>query len=63
MLINILFSVLELLVNGVEEWTRGIGASHGPFEILDIVGLKTAHDIVLMYVKIFSILASYNFKA
>lgn len=70
MLIPFLFSAMDLVVNGVsdvksidEAWTRGTGAPHGPFEILDIVGLKTAHDIVLMYVKIPSFLAPYNFKA
>ena len=69
MLIPLLFSGLDLLVNGISDvesidtaWKRGTGAPKGPFEILDIVGLKTAYDIVLMYVKIPKFLAPYNFK-
>ena len=69
MLIPLLFSGLDLLVNGISDvesidtaWKRGTGAPKGPFEILDTVGLKTAYDIVLMYVKIPKFLAPYNFK-
>ena len=69
MLIPLLFSGLDLLVNGISDvesidkaWTLGTGAPKGPFQILDTVGLKTAHEIVLMYVKIPSFLAPYNFK-
>ena len=69
MLIPFLFSGLDLLVNGISDiesidkaWTLGTGAPKGPFQILDTVGLKTAHEIVLMYVKIPSFLAPYNFK-
>ena len=69
MLIPFLFSGLDLLVNGISDiesidkaWTLGTGAPKGPFQILDTVGLNTAHEIVLMYVKIPSFLAPYNFK-
>lgn len=69
MLIPFLFSGLDLYVNGIstpeyidEAWKRGTGAPEGPFEILDVVGLKTALEIVNMYVKVPSFLAPYNFK-
>lgn len=69
MLIPLLFSGLDLLVNGISDvesidkaWAIGTGSPKGPFQILDTVGLKTAHEIVLMYVKIPSFLAPYNFK-
>lgn len=69
MLILLLFSALDLLVNEISDvksidtaWKRGTGSPKGPFEILDTVGLKTAYDIVLMYVKIPKFLAPYNFK-
>ena len=69
MLIPFLFSGLDLLVNGISDvesidkaWTLGTGSPKGPFQILDTVGLKTAHEIVLMYVKIPTFLAPYNFK-
>lgn len=69
MLIPFLFSGLDLLVNGISDvesidkaWTLGTGSPKGPFQILDTVGIKTAYEIVLMYVKIPSFLAPYNFK-
>lgn len=69
MLIPFLFSALDLVVNEISDpasidtaWTIGTGAPEGPFKILDTVGLKTAYDIVEMYVKIPSFLAPYNFK-
>lgn len=69
MLIPLLFSGLDLYVNGVSDpesidkaWTLGTGAPKGPFQILDTVGLNTAYNIVLMYVKVPSFLAPYNFK-
>lgn len=69
MLIPFLFAGLDLYVNGISDvksidiaWKKGTGAPRGPFEILDIVGLKTAYNIVLMYVKIPSFLVPYNFK-
>ncbi len=69
MLVPLLFSGMDLLVNGVSDpesidkaWTLGTGAPKGPFQILDTVGLQTAYNIVQMYVKIPSFLAPYNFK-
>lgn len=69
MLVPFLFAGLDLYVNGISDpesidiaWTRGTGAPHGPFRILDTVGLRTAYNIVLMYVKVPSFLAPYNFK-
>ena len=69
MLIPLLFSGLDLYVNGVSDfesidkaWLLGTGAPKGPFQILDTVGLETAYKIVEMYLKIPSFLAPYNFK-
>ena len=69
MLVPLLFSGMDLYVNGVSDpesidkaWMLGTGAPKGPFRILDTVGLKTAYNIVMMYVKIPSFLAPYNFK-
>ena len=69
MIVPLLFSGMDLYVNGISDpesidkaWTLGTGAPKGPFQILDTVGLKTAYNIVLMYVKIPSFLAPYNFK-
>lgn len=69
MLIPFLFSALDLLATEVSDaesidkaWTLGTGAPKGPFQILDVVGLKTAYNIVFMYVKIPSFIAPYHFK-
>ena len=69
MLIPLLFSGMDLYVNGISDpesidkaWTLGTGSPKGPFQILDTVGLTTAYNIVQMYVKIPSFLAPYNFK-
>ena len=69
MLVPLLFSGMDLYVNGISDpesidkaWTLGTGAPKGPFQILDTVRLTTAYNIVLMYVKIPSFLAPYNFK-
>lgn len=69
MLVPLLFSAMDLYVNGISEpesidkaWTIGTGAPKGPFLILDTVGLTTAYNIVLNYVKLPSFLAPYNFK-
>ena len=69
MLVPLLFSGMDLFVNGVSDpesidkaWTLGTGAPKGPFQILDTVGLTTAYNIVKMYLKIPSFLAPYNFK-
>lgn len=69
MLVPLLFSGMDLYVNGVSDpqsidkaWELGTGAPKGPFRILDTVGLTTAHNIVKMYLKVPSFLAPYNFK-
>ncbi len=69
MLVPLLFSGLDLWVNGISDpesidraWTLGTGAPKGPFRILDTVGLTTAYNIVQMYVKIPPFLAPYNFR-
>lgn len=69
MLVPFLFSAMDLYVNGVSDpesidraWTLGTGAPKGPFQILDTVGLTTAHNIVKQYVKIPRFLAPYNFR-
>lgn len=69
MLVPLLFSGMDLYVNGVSDpesidkaWTLGTGAPKGPFKILDTVGLTTAYNIVKNYLKIPSFLAPYNFK-
>lgn len=69
MLVPMLFSAMDLYVNGVSDpesidlaWTRGTGAPKGPFRILDTVGLTTAHNIVRQYLKLPPFLAPYNFR-
>lgn len=69
MLIPLLFSGMDLYVKGISDpvsidtaWTRGTGAPKGPFQILDIIGLNTAHNVVKMYVKVPKFLAPYDFK-
>ena len=69
MLIPLLFSGLDLYVNGISDpesidkaWTLGTGTPKGPFKILDTIGLQTAYNVILMYVKVPSFLAPYNFK-
>ena len=69
MLIPLLFSGLDLYVNGISDpetidkaWTLGTDSPKGPFKIIDTIGLNTAYEVVLMYVKIPSFLAPYNFK-
>ena len=59
MLVPFLLSAMDLLANGVSDaetidkaWTLGTGAPHGPFAIIDIVGLETARYIVLQYQKV-----------
>ncbi len=69
MLVPLLFSGMDLYVNGISDpesidkaWELGAGAPKGPFRILDTVGLTTAYNIVKMYVRVPSFLAPYNFK-
>jgi 3-hydroxybutyryl-CoA dehydrogenase len=78
MLVPFLLSAMDLLANGVSDvetidkaWTLGTGAPNGPFQILDIVGLETAKNIVEQYQKVPNILdplfkkmmLPYNYKA
>ena len=69
MLIPFLFSALDLYVNNISDpetidkaWVLGTSAKEGPFQILDVIGLKTAYEIVKKYSKVPSIFAPYNFK-
>ena len=59
MLVPFLLSAMDLLANGVSDvetidkaWELGTGAPHGPFRILDVVGLETARYIVTQYQKV-----------
>lgn len=54
MLVPFLSAAQELLVDGIADpetidktWMLATGAPNGPFRILDIVGIKTAYDIVM----------------
>ncbi len=77
MLVPFLLSGLDLYVNGVSDpesidkaWTLGTGAPRGPFQIFDVVGIKTAYNIVLQYQKVPGLICPllkkmmmpYNFK-
>jgi 3-hydroxyacyl-CoA dehydrogenase len=70
MLIPFLFAGLDLYATGVSDpetidktWVLGTGAHAGPFRIIDVIGLTTTYNIVLMYVKIPGCIAPYHFKA
>lgn len=59
LLVPFLLSAMDLLANGISDaetidkaWKYGTGAPNGPFEILDVVGLETAKNIVLQYQKV-----------
>lgn len=59
LLVPFLLSAMDLLANGVstpemidKAWVLGTGAPKGPFQIIDIVGLETARNIVLQYQKV-----------
>lgn len=77
MLVPFLLSGLDLYVNGISDpvsidtaWKRGTGAPNGPFEIIDVVGLETAYNIVEQYQKVPTLLnpllkkmmMPYNYK-
>ena len=77
MLVPFLLSGLDLYANGISDpesidkaWTRGTGAPNGPFEIMDVVGLTTAYNIVEQYQKVPGLInpllkkmmMPYNFK-
>ena len=59
MLVPFLLSAMDLVANGISDpesidkaWTLGTGAPHGPFQIIDTVGLMTAKNIVEQYQKV-----------
>ena len=59
MLVPFLLSAMDMVANGVSDpetidkaWTLGTGSPHGPFQIIDVVGLVTAKNIVLQYQKV-----------
>ena len=59
MLVPFLLCAMDLLANGVSDaetidkaWTLGTGAPKGPFQIMDVVGLETAKNIVEQYQKV-----------
>ncbi len=63
LLVPFLLSAMDLLANGVSDpetidkaWTLGTGAPRGPFQIIDVVGLETAKNIVEQYQKVPNIL-------
>ena len=69
MLVPLLCSGMDLYANDISDpvsidkaWTIGTGAPLGPFQIIDIVGITTAHNIVSNYTKLPSFLTPYNFK-
>lgn len=77
MLVPFLLSALDLYANGISDpatidktWKYGTGAPKGPFEIIDIVGLTTAKNIVEQYQKVPTIInpllkkmmLPYNYK-
>ena len=70
MLIPFLMSGFDLYANEISTpedidtaWKVGTGSALGPFEILDIVGMKTVYEIVKKYTKVPGFIAPYNFKA
>ena len=63
LLVPFLLCAMDLLANEVSDvenidkaWKLGTGAPNGPFEILDVVGLETAKNIVEQYIKVPNIL-------
>lgn len=59
LLVPFLLCAMDLLANGISDvetidkaWKLGTGAPKGPFEIMDVVGLTTAKNIVLQYQKV-----------
>lgn len=78
MLVPFLLSALDLYANGISDpeninraWTISTGAPKGPFEIIDIVGIKTTLNIVDQYQKVprlinpllKKMLLPYNYRA
>ena len=59
LLVPFLLCAMDLLANDISDvetidkaWKLGTSAPKGPFEILDIVGLETAKNIVEQYTKV-----------
>ena len=59
LLVPFLLCGMDLVANGVSDpasvdkaWKLGTGAPRGPFEIIDVVGLTTAYNIVEKYQKV-----------
>ena len=59
LLVPFLLCAMDLVATGVSDpetidkaWKYGTGAPNGPFEIIDVVGLTTAKNIVEQYQKI-----------
>jgi len=78
LLVPFLLCGMDLVANGVSDpesvdkaWKLGTGAPRGPFEIIDIVGLTTAYNIIEKYQKVPGLISPllknmmmpYNFKA
>lgn len=78
LLVPLLLSGMDLVASGVSDpesvdkaWTLGTGAPRGPFQIVDVVGLTTAYNIVMQFQKVPGLLSPilkkmmmpYNFKA
>ncbi len=77
LLVPFLLCGMDLVAAGVSDaesvdkaWKLGTGAPRGPFEIIDIVGITTAHNIIEKYQKVPGLLSPllkkmmlpYNFK-
>ena len=77
LLVPFLLCGMDLVANGVSDaesvdkaWKLGTGAPRGPFEIIDIVGLTTAYNIIEKYQKVPGLISPllkkmmfpYNFK-
>ena len=77
LLVPFLLCGMDLVANGVSDpesvdkaWKLGTGAPRGPFEIIDVVGLTTAYNIIEKYQKVPGLITPllkkmmlpYNFK-
>ena len=77
LLVPFLLCGMDLVANGVSDpasvdkaWKLGTGAPRGPFEIIDVVGITTAYNIIQQYQKVPGLISPllrkmmlpYNFK-
>ena len=77
LLVPFLLSGMDLVANGISDpasvdaaWVKGTGAPRGPFQVIDVVGLQTAYNIVSQYQKVPGLISPllkkmmlpYNFK-